>query len=251
MERVVALMLLKGNQTRALKGFIYGKIIDSRVLYIITAAIVFGYIFVSAIIDTILVSASQASNHIGGALTNGFGMVAIIMLIFGIIMTTRKEARSVFVFPIDRKTYTIGTFIIITLNTIVLLMIAAIGFLLEFIIYQILTRIFDNIIYINVVNLETFLAGFWISLCYIMFFTTLIFSLFTLFARYKFPAVITFALVIGLPFITSFGRTAFYRILMFYAGEQSLILLSLKLLVLAVVFQLLSYLSFRKMEVIK
>jgi hypothetical protein len=251
MEKGVGLMLLKDNQRRALKGFIESEIIDSKKLYIITGAILLGYLILTAVIDVILLSTVQRSSSNGGALTMGFATVAITMFISAIVVSVGKEVKSAFVFPIDRKTYVFGNFIMFTLNTFGLLLLSSIAFLFEFTIFKILSRIFGNFIYINSVTLESFLVGFWVSFCYILFLTTFTYFIFNLFVKYRLPAVIIVVLGINLPFYFSFSRKYLYHLLVFFTGEQSVILLSIKLIVCAAVFQLLSYLTLRNREVIK
>lgn len=242
-------MLLKDNSARALKGFIQSRLIGSKKLYIIVAAIVFGNVIISSFIGFLVAKLGSKSSTNGGALSSGFAMVAMVMFMSAIIMAVGKGMKASFVFPIDRKTYVMGNFIIFFINTIGLLLVSSVAFLLEASVFKILMNFSDNIIYINYASIETYFVGFWISLCYIFFITVFIHFAFMLYARFELPAVIISSLVTLLLFIFAFGRNILYHVLTFFIFEQSILLLSIKLIVLAVVFQGMTWLNMRKMEV--
>ena len=70
-----------------------------------------------------------------------------------------------------------------------------------------------------------------------------------IFSKYKFPAVIVFALIVGVPIFFNFGRDIYVKIFTFFIVEQSIIVLSLKLIIVAIVLQILSFITMRKLEV--
>ena len=244
-------MNLKANRLRAIKGLIQSEMVRLRSYNKTVACILFGYLAVTVIIDIILSSVDVIGSNNGGMLMVGLGTVVIVMICMAIARSTTKERRIVFSFPMDRVTLTLGNFIVFLMDTAVLLFITAIAYLIEVWALFLLSKLLSNFIYINNVSLVSFLSGYLVSLGYILFITTLVYLVSMIFARYKAIGIIATSLVIGLPFISAFGRRALYQILMFYVGEQSILLLSVKLFLSAVLLQILSYLPLRTMEVIE
>lgn len=244
-------MLLKANQKRALKGFIHAGLMDSKKIYVTVGAILGGSLLMNLIISTLMVVYGQNSNSNAGSLTTGFFIVAVTMFISAISMSVGKEVKACFAFPMDRMVYTFGNFIMFVINSLGLLLLVSLGFLLETVMYKILSQIFDNFIYVNIVTVEAFIVGLWVSFCYILFFTTLTFLVFTLFARFRWVGVVSISLLVLLPLFFQAGRELIVQIAEVFIFESSISQLSLKLLGLALICQGLSYLTLRKMEVVK
>lgn len=242
-------MNLKDNRLRAMKGFFYSDLIDSKSLYIIGGCIFFGYMIITMATSLIMASLGLQSSNSGGTLTNGFGTTVVCMFVSGIIMAAGKQKKSAFSFPIDRLTYTICNYIMFFVNAALLLIMSSVTYVFEGAIGRILSGYIENLTYINNVKISSFLIGFWISLCYVLMFTCFTYCLFMIFARFKYRALIIFGLAAGLPFTFHVGRVALYNILMFFVGEQSLVILIVKLIACSVLFQFISYLPLRKMEV--
>lgn len=242
-------MLLKVNQKRALKGYIESEIMNSKKLYIVLGTILVVYLILTIITDIIILSVRSQSNNSGGALLTGFGAVAICMLITAIIKASNKEIKTAFIFPINRKTYISGNFIMFGLNILGLLLLSSVIYIFETVIFKILATFYENLIYMNSVTLESFLSGFLISFCYIFALTVFTFFIFLLFTRFKQRGVILFFLIAGLPIIFKMGRAIYLNIFMFFYNEQAISLLIVKLVGLTMFFQILSYFCMRKMEV--
>lgn len=244
-------MNLKGNRAIALKGFLYNDLIDSKKLYIIAAAIIFGNVLLSAVINTIMAGSSIQSSNGGGAIATGFFTAAVCMIISGIIMAGAKYRREVFAFPMDRLTYTIGTLLTFYINTIIVLMIASFAYFFEMLFCKIMAAVNENFIYVNVVTREAFVVGFVISVLYLVFLSSIAYFLSILVARFKMTATIAIGIVVGLMIILGFGilGPVLKDSLMFLIGERSPVLLGVKLTLLTLVFQYLSYLTIKKLEV--
>ncbi|MDP4093428.1 MAG: hypothetical protein Q8920_08715 [Bacillota bacterium] len=241
----------KDNRQRALKGYVSSSLMGLKQSYILVTFVLLGLFAAYCIVNVILALCGAMSNSSGGALLVGFGVAAIFAVVTVLMMSAGKGKRAAFIFPIDRKTFAIGSFIMFILNSAFILLLSAVFYLGEVIVYKILGLIFDNIMYINNVTFESYITGFWVSLFYILFVAAITFFLSILFSRFKFPAVIIVSLAIGLPFIFPFGREAYYKFLMFFIGEQSLVLICLKLLICSMLLQFISYLPLKKMEVIE
>lgn len=198
-------------------------------------------------IATLLVE--QNSNNSGGTLITGFCVAYITMFISSISITRTKKIKSKFVFPINRKIYTIGNFIVFFINTFILLLISCSAYLLEIIISVMIKSVFKNFIYINTVTFESYSLGFIISLLYIVALTSLTYLLSIIFSNYGIKGITFFALTIIILFMFQFGRNILFGIMMFFIGEQSVLLLALKLIVCALVLHSLSYLPIKNMEV--
>ncbi|HEX3028279.1 MAG TPA: hypothetical protein VHT34_03005 [Clostridia bacterium] len=242
-------MNLKDNRLRAMKGFFYSDLIDSKALYIVGGCIFLGYLILTMATSLVMASLGLQSSSSGGTLTNGFGTTVICMFISGIVMAKGKQKKSAFSFPIDRLTYTICNFIMFFINTGILLIMSSVTYVFEGALGRILSGYIKNFEYVNNVTIGSFLIGFLVSLCYVLMFTCFTYCLFMFFARFKVRALIIFGLAAGLPFTFHIGRVALYNILMFFIGEQSPVILIFKLAACSVLFQVISYLPLRKMEV--
>lgn len=251
MVKVVVLMNLSRNRISSLKGFIKSDLIDSKPLYIIASSILLGYLLstVAACIISSRLDGSSSSNS--GSLTVGFVTAAICMFISAIMMAVGKPRKAAFIFPIDRKTYAIGNLIMFAINSAMLLLIGLLSFFVEVVLLKTLTSVYDNILYINNITVGSIIEGFFISLLYILFISTLTFLIFTLVSRFKLRSLVCLALIFVLTFVFSSVRELLLRALMFYIGENQSILLILKLGVSALFFQFLSYLTLRNKEVNK
>lgn len=244
-------MNLSKNRISSLKGFIKGDLIDSKPLYIITFSILTGYLLSTVVACVIASKLEGSSSSNSGSLTVGFVTAAICMFIYAIMMAVGKPRKAVFIFPIDRKTYTIGNLIMFAINSAMLLLIGLLSFFVEVALLKILTLFYDNILYINNITVGSIIEGFLISLLYIVFLATLTFLIFTLISRFKLVSLVSLALIIVLAFVFPFVRELLLRILTFYIDENQSCLLSLKLGVFALFFQFLSYMTLRNKEVNK
>jgi hypothetical protein len=244
-------MNLKGNRIRALKGFIYNDLIDSKKLYIIAAAIIFGNVVLSAVINAIMSGTSIESSNGGGAIATGFFTAVICMTISGIVMAGAKKRREVFAFPMDRLTYTAGTLITFYINTVIVVLITSFAYLFEVLFYKLMSVINENIIYVNIVTLGAFLEGLIMSVLYLVLISTIAYFISILIVKFKAVAIITLGIIVGLLIILGFGvmGPVLKDTIMFLIGEQSPLLLSLKITLLTVLFQYLSYLTIGRLEV--
>ncbi len=244
-------MNLKGNRAMALKRFIYNDLIDSKKLYIIASAIIFGNVMLSAVINAVMAGSSIQSSNGGGAIATGFITAAICMIISGVVTAGAKYRREVFAFPMDRLTFTIGALLTFYINTIIVLMIASVIYFFEVLFCILMETVNENFIYINIVTREAFIAGFLISVLYLVFISTIAYFLSILVARFKMTATIAIGIAAGLIFILAFGILGPFLkdVLMFFIGEQSPVILGVKLTLLTLILQSLSYLTMKKLEV--
>lgn len=242
-------MISSNNELRSLKGYILSELLSSKRNYIIGASVIFGNLLLSIILQVVMLSLGQSSSNNGGILLVGFGVIIIVMLISSILISSNKIIKTKFVFPINRKIYTIGNFIVFSINIFILLLITCSAYFFELLSSMILKSVYKGFIYINKVTFETYSIGFFISLLYIIAFTALSYLLFIIIYRYGLKSIITIASVIIVLLIFPFGRNMMISVLNFFIGEQSVPLLAIKLLGCALMLQLLSYLPLKNMEV--
>jgi len=114
-------MILSNIEMRSLKGYILSELLASKKIYVIGASINIGNLLLSTIIELIMIPLGQSSSNNGGMLTVGFGVTCITMLIYSILLPFDKSLKTKFIFPINRKIYTIGNFITFCVNTFILL----------------------------------------------------------------------------------------------------------------------------------
>lgn len=244
-------MLSKDSFSRTLKGAIYYGWMDIKKSYIIFSIILFGNAVLQAIISLMALQWEGSNSNNGGMLNIGFGIAIIFMFIAAIVMSGAKEIKEIFAFPANRKIFSLVKLLTFCSMTLGFLLITSAAYLFEHGIYSGIAAISDRFSYFNSVTFESFIAGFWVSFCYILFTTTLAHFLFLVFNRFKFPSIIAFALLAGILLATAVGRRWIYNALLFFIGEQSILLLSLKLLAGVVIAHFLGYLIQRKMEVNK
>lgn len=242
-------MLLKDSTARALKGSLHYGMISIKNSYFIFTMILLGNVLMQAVIDLLMLQSGSNSNNNGGVLTVGFGTGMIYMFIVAIVMSGTKELKINLAFPVNRKIFSAVKLMIFSLMTFGFLLITSIGYLFEYIMFSGFGKIFSNFTYSTSLTLESFIAGFWISFCYILFVAAFTHLLFLLFYRFKLPAVAVFSLAAVVLASTAIGRRCVANAVMFFVGEQSMLLLSLKLIVGVLLISFLGYLVQRKMEV--
>jgi len=242
-------MILNDNEAKSLKGYILSELLISKRTYIICTIIIFTIIILSELIELPMSLIGHGSSNSGGALISGFCVAYFSMLISSIKLSHNKALTSKFVFPINRKIYTIGNFIIFCLSTFILLLITCNAYFLEILTSIILKSIFKNFVYINNITFESYSFGFIISLLYIVTLTCLTYFLFMIFFKFKIKGISSISVLILTLLMFPFGRNLLFGTLMFFIREQSVIILALKLSISAIIFQLLSYIPLKNMEV--
>ncbi|HEY9060008.1 MAG TPA: hypothetical protein VIO64_05815 [Pseudobacteroides sp.] len=242
-------MLLTNNEMRSLKGYILSELLVSKRTYITGACIIFANLFIAIVLQVIMLSTGQDSSNNGGPLVVGSGVAYIVMLISSILISQKKILKTKFLFPINRKIYTLGNFIVFCINTFILLLITCNAYLLEILSSLILKSIYKDFVYINQITFDSFSIGFIMSVLYIVALTVFTYLLFIVIFRYGLKSIITLSTAIAILLIFPFGRNLLFGIIMFFAGEQSAPLLAVKLIGCALILQILSYLPLKSMEV--
>ncbi|KNY29815.1 hypothetical protein [Pseudobacteroides cellulosolvens] len=244
-------MISSNNEMRSLKGYILSELLTSKKNYIIGASIILANLLLSTMIEIIMLSLGQNSSNNGGVLTVGFGVAFIVMFIYSIILPLNKSIKTKFIFPINRKIYTIGNLVSFYINTFILLIVTCSAYLLELLTSMILKSVYKNFVYINKVTFEVYAIGFLISLLYIVAFTAFSYMLFVIISRYGLKSIVTISVATIFLLLFPFGRNMIFKSIMFFIGEQSSLLLAIKLIACTLVFQLLSYIPIKSMEVNK
>lgn len=242
-------MNLKGNCTRALKGFVYAGILGSRTLYLVGTTVMLGFVVIMTLMNAAFLSSYSNSNSNGGALIDGFLTVAICMIVFAIISAGRKTMRSNFVFPINKLVYHTGTLIVFGINTMVLLLAAALCYVIESAVFRIMEATTRQFVYLTFLTPSSFLVGLLVSWAYIMALATLTYFVFAQFTRYRLAGIAGFGLVAGALFFSSQGRHILGNVLAFYTGEGSVPLVVIKLTLTCVLLFALSSVQLKNLEV--
>lgn len=245
-------MDLNHNSKNSLKGFLLNTSYDIKTLIIIGCSIALGISLANLIIVASLVTFTDGvSSSNSGALYSGLVTMLITLGISIFVSTSNSEICKKFVFPINRSTYAIGNYIYILVASFLLMVAVSAVQIIELLLGNLLEIIYSNVYFANFITIEDYLVGFWVSFCYMVFFASLIYLLSMCFHRYKIQFTTVLVLMLVLVFSFSEVRDIFASGFRFIFSEESIGLLSVKLLILSVVFNTVAYLPFKRMEVKK
>lgn len=242
-------MLFNKNVQRSLEGFLYHNMIAAAPTFYITAVIIAAAIIVNSLRLIIFsIFNINSENHIS-SITSGLGVSLVLLIIAGINAASGKTLKSNFVFPINREVYSLGNFVSLLYVTFGLLIIVSVGQVFELLIIKMIEQIFNNIVVENLLTVETYLKGFFLTFSYLIAISSLAYFIAAFCFKYKLPAGIAIAVAIGAAFMFGSGRNAMYQATAYFIGEQSIVFLGLKLWLASIILQLLAYIAFRKVEV--
>lgn len=242
-------MLFNENIRRSLRGHLYHNIIGAKMIFYIVAAFISIAIIVNSLLVMILSLAGVSGNSYIDSLSLGLLASTVLLIIISINAVWGKTLNSSFTFPVNRIIYCIGNFISLLFITFNLLLIISVGQVFELLISGIIARTFNNMVMINMITMEAYLKGFFITFSYLVAIASLVYCIAAFCFRFKLPAVIALSAVIGIAFIFGMSRNAMYQAMMYFIGEQSMAALGLKLWLASMILQLLAYIPFRKAEV--
>lgn len=243
------------NNKNALAGFVKYSILQNKNLYIIAAAVL-SFITFGNIIYT-LINYGQFSK--GSVDTVYYGMslgapvcfwvTAGLLFISGFFSAAKSNINRMLKFPLSREAYTIGSFIYLVLNALIMAGMVLVAILAETAFANIFASSFKNVELVNDMTLKNFLAGLWLSLSIIILTASIAWCLGIYFFKY-FPLtpVVLCILIVLILFVPFFGRIFTKGITSLY-NEPSLILISIKLWLMIILVYAVSYLPIRKLEV--
>lgn len=245
-------MGLNPNNKNVFKGFLLNSTYDLKTILIIGGSIASGIALANLVLIAVLASfSSGVSNSNSGALYSGLVTMLLTIGISIFVSTSNSEICKKFVFPINRSIYAIGNYIYILVASFLLLVIVSALQIIELLAGNLLELVYSNVYFTNVITIENYLVGFWVSFCYVVFFASLIYLLSMCFHRYKIQFTAILVLILFLIFGVSEVREIFASAFSFIFTEGSIGLLSIKLLVLSIVFNIIAYIPLKRMEVIK
>ncbi len=243
-------MMLSENYKRSIKGYLrdmtlsYKKMLLS--VFIIIASIpILAFVFISA---CELFSTSFDAYTAAGTLSVGFGTILVVFSIAAFFSCTSLRMAERFRWPINRKVIAAGNFISIVLLSIVSVSVISILLMLELIPGVLPKALFNDIIVVNALTYGNFLIGFISSLLYLILGISIAYCFGMYIFRYKLKAIIIL-IALQFLFLIPFMSDAFSAVVNFVAKEPSIILFSLKTIIIAIIFNLLAYIPLRRMEV--
>ncbi|GMQ57815.1 hypothetical protein AN1V17_22100 [Vallitalea sediminicola] len=239
---------------RSLKGFLLNSFIDFKLTALIGILVTFGITIINHII--LLSSLNSTADTVWqcntvGVLTYGYISMVITFCIAIFVTTNNTEFGRSFVFPLNRNLYAIGNFLFIVIGSYVLMVLTCALQIVEIIINIISGKLFDNFYTIPLINVKSFLPGFFISLSYMIFIVSFIYFLSMFFHKYKLVTSIVIPLLIATIYFSPDIKIISMDMYSSIFHDPSLGYLLLKLWVLTLIFHIIAYIPLKIREVIK
>lgn len=244
-------MLFNENYKRSLTAFTTDILRGFRKVFMVVFAILAALPVVNAIAIASLKKWQPQAIILSsnGMLGIGFFTMLITLSISFFVSTSNSEILTQFVWPINRKVYAVGNFLV--MSACALISVSGVSALLpvEVLSARILKAAFDDLILVNNITFENFLVGFWISFCYIMLFSSFSYCLGMYFFRYKIITTVLLILLANLSAVPAIG--SFYNAIYAFIFEEgtSIMLFSVKVWFAILLLHILPYIQLRRMEV--
>lgn len=239
--------LNKNDVIRSLRGTIYYSILDLKEIAFYFLIIIGVSLLVSVIGLIVSVINNKNSSVYSGTLNMGALAAVIMVIIIGVQMTTKKELRSSFIFPTDKKTYVLGNFIGMVINISLLILIASLFLVMEMLVIKTISNFNADFFFTSNITPANYLIGFWLSLTVLIIIYSLSFCLLAVKNKKLLVLIVVFilALAVFLPVIWQ-GLSNF---VLFFVRPESVLLFSLKGWLLAFVLNILGYMLIKQREV--
>jgi hypothetical protein len=181
-------------------------------------------------------------------LTMGFITVLITLSIAVFSTISNTELNKQFVWPVSRSVYAAGCFIYILYSAVVFISGISVMLLLELLPAAVLKLMFSDILFINVLTVENFITGFWVSLTYLVLVVSAVYCLGMYFYRNKIIVSIIYGTLLILTSIPVF-RDIYAQVFQVILFEQSVILFSIKAWLAIAALHAAAYIPLKRMEV--
>ncbi|MCX7710082.1 MAG: hypothetical protein N2484_09550 [Clostridia bacterium] len=241
-------MRLDNNFKRALKGLVINKLVSYKHTFVVYPLIVLGISLLGMMLTFILNRMNIPTGSVSGVLSFGITFTYIIMIILTISSSTRSEIKKRFVYPINRKVYAAGNFIILTICSFMLLAGMLAASMVEMLAAKLIAVFYPSTILVDTVTITSLLAGLWVTFSYAMLLLSVIYLINMFILRFKIRTA-AILIVFGLMFIIPWWRSFTFDILSFFIFEQSVIILSIKLLLTSSIVYWIGCLPLKEMEV--
>lgn len=230
----------------AYKGLFTTLLLDLRRTIIIGLMIIASLALFNFVLTIVFISFDeQISNDGVGSIFMGGIVMLIAFVIHIIISTSGEELHGKFTFPIDRSVYAVTNFVFIICGSFVLLAVVTIVAPVEMLLYYLVEVTSHKIIFINQITLKSYLMGFAATWAYLIFFGSITYGIFMYIRKYPLYSLPVIAII----FTTVLGFGWLGNIVAFLFLEDSLGVLVIKLLSIAVIANGLGYIPLKRLEV--
>lgn len=246
-------MILNSDYNRSFKGFLLHNFMDFKKTLIIGSSIVAGTILIDYIFAIILLNTSLGNSTdsvSSGAMIVGYGIMVVTLIIATFVNIGNTEVFSKFVFPIDRKIFATGSFLMNILGSMILMFVVCMASLIELLLSKLCDMVSLNYFLFFMIDTKSFLVGFWVGLCYMVFAVSFVYMLSMVFHRFKLITTISLGILFALSLFTPFG-SVIAKSFTFIFSEASVTILSLKLWGFSIIFNLIGFIPLNRMEVVK
>lgn len=235
---------------KALNSYFAYAYNDFKRMMIIGSCICAGFYIMQIILAFIIIQINDggASSN-SGMLIAGTSTFLITFMIGFFLITSNGEIRNAFRFPINRPTYALGTLINIFIAPLAIICVASAFYVLETFTYAILSRLFENITFVNTVSIIGYLDGILPTYVTIVFALSVIYMLSMYFHRYKMPFILVLSLFIFVIIIIPDFRVGFMKTFTFGFEIKSILPFTLYMLGMSLVAHILAFFPLKIMEV--
>lgn len=172
----------------------------------------------------------------------GVGIVVCMLAARIFMSTTKKNISYRLRLPINRRVLAVGNFVNIVSSTVLLLLMIIAAILVEEIFGRILSAVGKDVILLQEMNLLNFIEGFWVTASFMILIASLAYCIGIYFFRYTILTTLILAILISLISIfPSYVGKLFY--------ESSILIFSIKVWLMVIALQVISYLPLKKAEV--
>lgn len=240
---------LNQNDLRSLRGTIYYVLMDLKEIAYYFLIIIGVATLIGSFSLVLTVLSDQNNIYVYSMVLNtGFLAAAVMIIIIGVQITTKKELRLGFVFPTDKKTYVLGCFIGTVINICLLLLIASLLLVVEILVVKAISTFNPDLFFVSSITPANYLIGFWLALTLLSVIYSLTFCL--LAVKNKKLLLLISVSVITLYSSFPLIQQGLWSFVLFFVRPESVLLFSLKSWLLVFVLNVLGYMLIKQREVI-